>query len=118
MTEYDIQVAVFEWARWEALKFPCLNYMHSSGNGLKLPIGLAVKAKKSGLLKGVPDICLPYRNNKYSGLYIELKKEGGKASPEQLNFIKYLLSQGYYAEVIKGYNPTITLISNYLRNEI
>jgi hypothetical protein len=55
-SEYDEQVAVFEWALLNENRFPELKLMTGSLNGVRLTIGQAVKAKKTGLKPGFPDI--------------------------------------------------------------
>lgn len=115
-TEFEEQSAIFEWAKAMSKRYPCLNYMSGSLNGIRLPLGLAVKAKKNGLLKGFPDIFLPYNNGTYTGLFIELKRlKGGVVSPEQTDFIEYLNSQGYKAVVCKGHSEAISTIFNFIK---
>ena len=64
--------------------------------------------------KGVPDLCLPVPRGEYHGLYIELKKEDGKASPEQLWWGEKLLEQGYFWEVCHGWTSAVRVIQWYL----
>lgn len=117
--EYDEQCAIFEWTRLMQKKYPCLKYLNGSLNGIRLHIGLAMKAKKQGLLKGFPDIFLPYNNGKYNGLFIELKRiKSGSVSAEQKDFISYLNSQGYYATVCRGHKVAIETIINYIKGDI
>ena len=118
MSEYTEQVAIFQWAQLSESKYPQLKYMFSTLNGIRLTIGQARKAKASGNRKGPPDIILPFSNDKYSGLWIELKYGKNKASKEQLEFIEFLKSNGYYAEVITGAAKAIETIKKYLENEL
>lgn len=117
-TELQEQIAVFNWVNLMTRKYPVLKYMNASLNGVRLTIGQATLAKKSGMIKGYPDIFLPYRNKTYNGLFIELKRiKGGVVSPEQKDFISFLNSQGYLAVVCKGSKEAINTIQSYLNKE-
>jgi hypothetical protein len=118
ISEHDEQVLVFEWAKLSTGKYPFLGYMFGTLNGVKLSIGQAVKAKRSGNTKGVPDIILPYPNGKYYGLYIELKVGKNKPSKEQKEYIEYLNSVGYFADVRYGSTEAIDLIKDYIQGLI
>ena len=114
-TELQEQIAVFQWAELMSGRYPMLKYMNSSLNGVRLTIGQANLAKKSGMVKGFPDIFLPYNNGTYNGLFIELKRiRGGVVSAEQKDFIAFLNSQKYLAVVCKGSQDAINQIKDYL----
>ena len=116
-TELQEQIAVFSWANTQLDKYPLLRYMNASLNGVRLTIGQATIAKRSGLLKGYPDIFLPLRNKEYSGLFIELKRvKGGVVSPEQKDFLSFLNSQGFKAVVCRGSVEAIETIECYLND--
>ena len=114
MSEHIEQCTVFTWATLYEPKYPCLKYMFSTLNGIRLTIGSAVKAKKSGNKKGVPDIVLPKPMNNYHGLYIELKVGKNKTSEDQNDFIEYLRIEGYKVEVAYGSIEAIDFIKDYL----
>ena len=93
--------------------------MFSTLNGVRLTIGQATKAKRSGNKKGVPDIWLPVKRGKFSGLVIELKREiGGVVLKEQKEWLAFLNKQGYNAVVCRGFMAAITEIQNYLTGEL
>ena len=117
LNEYEEQCIIFEWAKINEKKYNCLKYMFSTLNGVRLTIGQAKKAKKSGNKKGVPDIILPYNNGSRSGLYIELKTMTGNASREQKDYIEYLKSQNYHAEIVSGHKKSIELIEEYINGQ-
>lgn len=92
-------------------------------NGVKLSPGAAVKAKRQGMVKGVPDLFLPIPRDSsqgihfadYFGLFIELKRKiGGKVSPEQKMFMAALEDQGYMCKVCYGADDAIETIKKYL----
>lgn len=47
-SEHDEQTAVFQWAMIKSNRYPELELLQGSLNGVRLPVGLAVKAKKAG----------------------------------------------------------------------
>lgn len=113
-SEHQEQCAVFSWAAHNSAKYPELRFMFGTLNGVRLQIGQATKAKKAGNKRGVPDIILPYNNGKYNGLFIELKIPGNKPSKEQMEYINFLRSQNYFADVRVGSVEAINLIIDYM----
>lgn len=114
MSEHTEQCLLFRWAKLHQKKYPCLEFMFSTLNGVKLPIGLARKAKVSGNKSGVPDVILPYPSRNYHGLYIELKYGRNKPTDNQVKFINHLNNNGYLAKVAYGSKEAIAIIREYL----
>lgn len=120
--ESEEQEKVFSWVNTNKKKYPELALAHASLNGVKLSPGAAVKAKKQGMVSGIPDLFLPISEPldgriKYPhhGLFIELKrKSGGKVSAEQMIMLDALNSQGFLAVVCYGADEAIETIKNYL----
>ena len=112
------QQTLIEWARLNEHIYPCLRFLHSSLNGEKLTIGQARQAVKSGLKKGVPDLCLPRPvdrpNFSRSGLYIEMKTRRGKVSTAQQEWLSYLSAVGYHADVCRSWVEARDEIIRYL----
>lgn len=50
-------------------------------------------------MKGVPDLFIPHANRFYHGLFIEMKTEKGRLSPEQKEVIPRLEAEGYKVAV-------------------
>ena len=113
-SEHQVQVQLFEWAQLQAGKYPELELLNGSLNGVRLRIGQAVKAKRGGMKRGYPDIFLPIRRGQYSGLFIELKIDRNKPSLEQRDWISALRGQGYKAEVCWGFDEAKDMILNYV----
>ena len=113
-TEYDEQCKVFEWASYNLQKYPHLTLLHSSLNGLKLSIGQAVKAKKSGMLKGIPDINLPFPCMEFTQLYIEMKVGKNKLTNEQKDLREKLVEGGAFYGVAFSANEAIEMIKKYV----
>lgn len=116
--ESEEQEKIFSWANKNKSKYPELALLHSSLNGVKLSPGAAVKAKKQGMVKGVPDIFLPITKVEgefCAGLFIELKRiSGSKISTEQKAFIECLRFQGFQCNVCYGADEAIEAIKDYL----
>jgi hypothetical protein len=98
-------------------------------SGIKLSIGQAVKQKKLGMPKGYPDLFIAEPNDKYHGLFIELKKSGTKLKKkdgsyinehieEQAEMIHRLQERGYYATFCIGFDEAKQTIDNYFKNQL
>jgi hypothetical protein len=75
---------------------------------------VASKLKAEGVRRGVPDLMLPVPMNGYHGLFIELKKEKGKATEEQEEWLDHLNTMGYNAMLCRGFDEAKIAIINYL----
>lgn len=117
-TEHGEQMAVFCWASLNRERFPVLRWMFAipNGGGRGMAQGAAFKAE--GVKAGVSDICLPVPNREGSnGLFIEMKRADGKqgdVKKEQTDFIVFVRSQGYRAEVAFGWQQAVKIIEEYL----
>jgi hypothetical protein len=117
-SEHEHQVALFTWAdehlhRWPelALLFAIPNF-HGRLGRLTAKHGAYLKAE--GRKRGVPDICLPVARAQFHGLYIELKRIGGKPDERQLEWRAQLRAQGYRAEIVEGWHAARDLLVRYL----
>ena len=73
------------------------------------------KLKRMGVSPGVPDICIPIPSGCYHGCYIELKRErGGRVSNEQVEWLEFLRSKGYWADVAFGFEEAKKIVLYYL----
>lgn len=119
--EMDEQIVVIKWAKLRERHCPALTFLFASLNGVKLPIGLAVKMKRAGMKAGCPDLCLPIpttdpgTGGHWCGLWVELKRRhGGVVSNEQETWIAELLRLGYMVKVCNGATEAIACIAKYL----
>jgi len=121
ISEYQHQVALFQWIAAAKLSkkpnFWKLKFAHCSLSGVKLSMGQAVKVKRSGAIRGVPDVFLPIPVGERHGLYIEMKTKGGKVSPEQNEFLEYAMEVGYVSAVCFSAKEAIELIEKYLQGD-
>jgi hypothetical protein len=73
----------------------------------------AIKMKRTGYVKGVPDLQIFEPRGEYHGLLLEIKTLKGVASPEQKAWIELLNKRGYKAEICKGADQCIKIIDEY-----
>ena len=112
------QAKIVEWKRENQDKYPELQLLFSSLNGIRLSFGLRAKAKAQGLEPGYPDLMLDVPRGGFHGLRIELKRvKGGAVSDDQKRVISMLQDQGYCVEVCKGHVEAINTIVNYLNDK-
>ncbi|MDQ3048395.1 MAG: hypothetical protein M3R27_12670, partial [Bacteroidota bacterium] len=95
-------------------------------SGVRLSVGMAVKAKSLRSHNGFPDLFIIERRGEYSGLFIELKKTGEKLlmrdgiTPKSDHIaeqfvVKHELKQrGYACEFAIGFEEAQKLINDYL----
>ena len=118
-TEHAHQAAVFCWASLSIKHYPELKWMHAIPNGGLRNKATAARLVAEGVKKGVSDVFLPFpirKNNKilYCGLYIEMKKPGGKASKEQKEFLEDMAKVGYKAVICYDWLEAVQEIKKYL----
>lgn len=115
-TEYAEQVALFMWAALNKQKYPLLeNLMFAIKNeektGSKVVGG---RFKAAGVKSGTADIFVSIPNKGYHGLYIEMKKFGGRTSKAQLKFAENVKSQHYGWVCCEGWEAARDMIIQYL----
>lgn len=87
--------------------------------GVSLPVRLLNKAIKAGMKKGKPDINLPVPLGGFCGLWIELKRGGGRGpTPEQNTMLARLYAVGNASFVCKGRHAAENVLENYLKGKI
>ncbi len=126
-TEHSQQVALFAWAADNVDKYPALAYMFAIPNGGLRDIRTATNLKAEGVKSGVPDIFLPFptwRNYELHGCFIEMKIEkyrkhkNGGCSEEQIDFIEWTASAGYYCKVCYTWEEARDCLINYLEGRL
>lgn len=95
-------------------EFPELCFFFHVPNEAKRTPATRYILKATGMIAGVPDYFLLVPRRNYKGLMIELKKMGGKATPEQKKFIEFHRAQGYYAEIIEGWREAYRVVMLYV----
>ena len=124
----DEEILQMQVSNYLKVKYPKVLFTFEA-SGLRLPIGLAVKAKKMRSCRGLPDLLIFKTTNKYAGLFIELKtnkldvynKSGlpkmDKHVSEQMAILERLNNEGYLASFAFGFDDAINLIDTYLDGE-
>jgi len=98
-----------QFVKWMRQIYPEHRIVHTP-NGGKRSITEATKFKALGVSPGVPDLFIPRLK-----LFIEMKRtKGGRVSTEQTDWLRYLRSIGYRAEVCYGKDEAINLVSKII----
>jgi hypothetical protein len=127
LSEYQEQCIVADYMR---KRWPKVLFTATLG-GVRVSIGAAVKLKKQGYLKGVPDllICKPTKEAwiytdtgrtiypySYIGLAIEMKVgKGGVVSDDQKRVMAQFEREGWKVLVAHGADEAIKAIEEYLK---
>ena len=131
--EEKVQLQVCDYLR---NTYPDLIWFCDLASGLKLPIWIAAKNKQMRSSRGLPDLFIAkpvsFNNESgtalllpFSGLFIELKKDGirlkngnlptNEHHAEQEAILVKLRALGYRAEFACGYEEAVKLINEYLK---
>ncbi len=121
--EESIQIAI---SRYLKIQYPDIYFM-SDSSGLRLPMGLAVKAKKQRSKHAQLDLVILEPKQEYNGLIIELKKDKGAVYKKNGEFrksehiddqnasIKHLSDKNYLCCYGFGFEHTKKIIDKYLK---
>jgi hypothetical protein len=112
--EAGVQIAVIQYLK---MSYPKALYCASAG-GMFTSMKQAIKMKATGYVKGFPDLQICEPNEKYHGLFIELKTDKGIPSKEQKEWIKQLNKRGYCASICKGFDEAKVVIDDYFKGAI
>lgn len=110
------QEAVILWSEQESIRkeFPELSLLHHIPNGGRRDAIDAARLKRQGVKSGVPDLHLPVARGKWISLYVEMKRPGGKTTPEQDWWIDHLSKAGNKCAVCVGWEEAVECITDYL----
>lgn len=116
MSEFDHQVALFQWARIGSVQaaHPGLDLLEGSMNGVRLTVAQAGKAKAAGMLKGAHDVCLPVARGQYIGLSIEMKYGKNRPTADQIWYAERLRDEGWRVEFCWDWTDARDIIVEYL----
>lgn len=126
-SEHGEQRAVFCWLNYCAQWYPDFEWAYAAANGgsrgdtdqsRKIAGGMM---KAEGVKAGVPDFMMPTPrfhvgyNTMFAGLYIEMKDANGGdgGSERQREYLTYLNSVGYAAQICNGWLDAIAAIALY-----
>ena len=112
-TEHEEQKAFVDWLKLKNLRHFCV------ANALKVGgVKLMAYLKAEGLTAGVPDMVIPYRTSEYGGLYVEMKKKGGRVKPNQAEWHRFLESQNYFVQVCYSADEAIACTIRYMNGGV
>lgn len=116
MSEHAHQCALVTWSRLPTTvaRYPGIDLLEASLNGVKLTKAQAGKAKAAGLLTGALDLNLPVARGGYFGLRLELKYGKNKLTPEQQWHTRRLTEEGWLAIVCWNWLAARDAIVDYL----
>jgi len=117
VSEHQWQCMVMEWAELQSPKMPELKLLFAVPNGGHRHKPVAMKLKKEGVKRGVPDLCLPVARHGYHGLFIEMKSAKGRLSVHQQKWADSLHQQDYLVYVCNDAESAIKRIKRYLIDE-
>lgn len=112
--EAQEQKALIQWTEYNMQRYPQLEMLYHIPNGGSRNKAEAAGLKRQGVKSGVPDLCLAAPSGDHHGLYIEMKRKGGKTSENQERWIANLKRHGYRVEVAFNCEQAIDVIINYL----
>lgn len=118
ISEHDHQVELFAWAARETHRWPELALLFAipnfHGRLGRLTAKQGAYLRDEGRKPGVPDMLLPVARGVFHGLFIELKRIGGKPNDAQLEWRAQLRAQHYRAEIVEGWHAARDLLIRYL----
>lgn len=103
-------ITIFDWVR--LMRFD--KFIWHTANERKTSKASGALLKRMGVKPGVSDITIARPSNGYYGAFIEVKAGKNKPTELQLDFIKTMNAEGYYATVCYGADETIHTIKKYL----
>lgn len=109
--EENLQIKIIQWLD---MQYPNCLYCSTLG-GMRLTIGQAVKIKRMGYRKGIPDLILYEPRGQYKALFLELKSKKGKMSEYQKKWQTELNERGYKSVCCNDFYECVKLIKNYLK---
>lgn len=114
MDEHKHQCLLMAWADAVAPLRPELRRIFAVPNAGKRTPRQGARMKAEGLKPGFPDVGLLAAAHGYYGLFIELKTDKGRLSPEQKQWLESLDEAGYAAYMCRGWLDAVETIEKYL----
>ena len=98
--EKKIQFNLVNWLRQCHPEIPFMANMNEQN---ATPMWRQI-ANRMGSRKGASDLFFPKGNERFKGLWLELKSDTGIPSPEQIKFIEEMCALGYTGYIAHGYD--------------
>lgn len=109
------QEALFRWlelARWRGV--PLVSWYWHTPNGGSRNVVEAMKLKRMGVKRGVPDVFGAIAVGGYHGHFVEMKAHGGTVEKAQRELHELLRAGGYRVDVCFGWDEGRTAIERYV----
>ena len=114
LSEDQIQCDFFSWIYLQERVWPELQLMfHIANGGSRHPLE-AIKLKRMGVRRSVPDVFIAVPKGQYHGLWIEFKSDKGEQTVGQVEMFGQLRAQGYRCEVCRTWQDAIGITKTYL----
>lgn len=114
-SEAQEQAAVIRWWGLVCGRYgvPELCLMHIANEGTR-SAARGRLMKSQGVRAGVSDLFLSVPRGGFCGLWIEMKRKGGRVSPEQTAFLEHMKAMGYDGAVCRGADEAMVKIHSYI----
>lgn len=87
-------------------------------NGGRRDAREAAHMKRTGVLAGVPDLCLAVSRNHYAGMFIEMKAGKNTETDRQVDVRKKLTAAGYRCVVCRSFDEFRSEVEGYMEGMI
>ena len=111
--EDQMQSDLFQFYAIAESRIPELRWAFHTPNGGHRHLGVAMKLKRMGVRRGVPDVLIPVSNGVFTGLAIELKHKRNRQTAEQTSWLAHLRSQNWQVEVCYGWERAAIITLHY-----
>lgn len=108
-SENQINIAVVDYCR--ANNIPVLHI----ANERKCSVYYGSLLKRKGSIAGVSDLLIFHPKGKKFGLWLELKKLGGKLTTNQMIWLDYVKQYGYCCDWADSVDSAIEIIDEYVK---
>ncbi len=114
-SESQEQAAVISWWRLihKVYGVPECALLHIANEGTGSAVR-GLKQKRQGVRAGVSDLFLSLPRGGRGGLWIEMKRKGGRVRPEQREFLSNMQALGYDGAVCHGADEARDVITAYM----
>lgn len=103
---------------WFKLQYPKKLIWHTPNGAGKKTLRQGAMLRSEGLLKGVPDLCVPEPEKGFHGAYIEMKAPKKKPTKEQKDMLQKLEERGYFVTVCDSFEKFEKVIKGYFGKKI
>jgi hypothetical protein len=114
--EDNLQIACINWFKYQypnilITSFPA-GYVFAGNQQQRQRTGK--RMSQMGYCNGIPDLFIIHPNNRFHGLFIELKTEKGTVSKEQKEMLKRLDELGYFTSICRSLDDFMFTVNLYL----